>query len=131
VRSFKTVFGILSALLPVAYCAWLFSYFLNMGGSTGNVVGMGLGPTVFGLGAIGLLLCIPLLYRILRAVTGSGRAKPEQGGDADADAPELDSEPGFDADAALARYMAKKESGLVEAPPVEAAIRPAFGRKGL
>lgn len=129
-RSFKTVFGILSALLPVAYCAWLFSYFLNMGGSTENVVGMGLGPTVFGLGAIGLLLCIPLLYRILRAVTGSGRAKPDRAS-AEADAPGLDSEPGFDADAALARYMAKKESGLVEAPPVEAAVRPAFGRKGL
>lgn len=37
---------------------------------------------------------------------------------------------GFDADAALARYLAKKEAGLLEAPggPV-AAQRPVFGRK--
>jgi hypothetical protein len=130
-RSFKTVFGILSALLPVAYCAWLFSYFLNMGGSTENVVGMGLGPTVFGLGAIGLLLCIPLLYRILRAVTGSGRAKADRESGAEAGTAALEAESDFDVDAALARYMAKKESGLVEAPPVEAVIRPSFGRKGL
>ena len=37
--------------------------------------------------------------------------------------------PSFDADAALANYMAKKARGLVEAPPLEAAPRPAFGRK--
>lgn len=36
---------------------------------------------------------------------------------------------GFDADAALARYMAKKASGLLEAPDPAPAARPVFGRK--
>jgi hypothetical protein len=130
-QSWKKIVRIVAALIPVAYCFGLVLYFSNMGGSPEGLAGIGLGPTVLGLGAIGLLLCIPLLYRILRAVTGSGRAKADQESGADAGAAVLESEPGFDADAALARYMAKKESGLVEAPPVEAAIRPAFGRKGL
>ena len=131
-RSMKTVIGILGALVPVVYCGWLLTYFLNVGGTADGVVGIGLGPTVLGLGAIGLLLCIPLLFKIMKAVTGSGR-KAEKGSGAEAQTAASDSEPepSFDADAALARYMAKKASGLVEAPPVEPGVRPAFGRKGI
>jgi len=36
---------------------------------------------------------------------------------------------GFDADAALSRYLAKKSAGLIEAPGPEIAQRPVFGRK--
>lgn len=39
-------------------------------------------------------------------------------------------EPAFDADAALANYLAKKKSGLLEAPGASPAVR-GFGRKGL
>lgn len=45
-----------------------------------------------------------------------------------ASATEPPAEEAFDADAALARYLAKKEAGLIEPPPAE---RPVFGRKGL
>ena len=39
--------------------------------------------------------------------------------------------PGFDPDAALARYMEKKARGLIEAPGPAPAVRQGFGRKGL
>ena len=37
----------------------------------------------------------------------------------------------FDADAALARYLAKKSAGLIEAPGPEVPQRPVFGRKAI
>jgi hypothetical protein len=40
-------------------------------------------------------------------------------------------EPGFDADAALARYLEKKKRGLIEAPGPAVPVRQGFGRKGL
>lgn len=131
-RSAKTVFGIVGALVPLVYCGALFFYFLRVGGSPEGVAGIGLGPTVLGLGAIGVLFCIPLILRIVKAVAGSPRKpEPDISTGARTAAPGSEPESSFDADAALARYMAKKASGLVEAPPVEPGVRPAFGRKGL
>lgn len=38
---------------------------------------------------------------------------------------------GFDADAALARYLEKKAGGLLEAPEPQMPARPVFGRKAV
>lgn len=48
-----------------------------------------------------------------------------------ASAAEVPAQSSFDADAALARYMAKKSAGVLEAPGPEIAPRPVFGRKAV
>lgn len=114
------------SLLPLVYIGWLIFHFTSFDGWSDGLLAGGLGPTVLGLGAIGLLLCAPVLYRLLKfAITPRGPAASKQ-----AEVPE---ESDFDADAALARYMARKAAGQgVEVPPeapAEQAPRPVFGRK--
>ncbi|MCX8474929.1 MAG: hypothetical protein MT490_03935 [Sphingomonas sp.] len=127
-RSVKLAIGIAFALMPLVYCGALFFYFLDTAGSVQDAVGIGLGPTLFGVGAIGVLFCVPVAWKILRALhTPRVRAtNPE------APAPDDSS---FDADAALARYLARKsaeaEGDAVSPRTGPAAPRPGFGRKGI
>ncbi len=127
--SVKSVFGVIGALLPVAYCGGLLYYFTQNNELTGPV-GQGLGPTVLGLGALGLLFCVPVIIKVTKIFSRAGSPAPQAaGGAADAD-----DGSGFDADAALARYMARKAAqaeGQATAPaPFDAAApRPSFGRK--
>lgn len=111
-RTFKLVFGLLAALLPVVYCGGLFWYFSGVGGSMENATSLGLGPTMIGLGGIGVLLCIPVILKLVK-IAGGARAPVKAGGSE----PAAD-EPAFDADAALARYMARKAAGTEVPPPV-------------
>jgi len=123
-RSVKMVFGIVGALVPIAYCGGLVWYFMR-GNTLEGPVGQGLGPTVLGLGAIGLLFCIPLVFKLLKL---AAPPKPEPG------ARVADEEPAssFDADAALARYLARKAAAGGEIPPMPApAPRGGFGRKAV
>jgi hypothetical protein len=130
VRTFKSVVGVMGAVVPVLYCGGLLYYFLDLSGSVHEAWGIGLGPTVLGLGAVGLLFCIPLLMKIVRifarphpSVSGSGPGGSKR-----------DDEGGFDADAAIARYMAERSTEVASAarslhtssgPPK----RPGFGRR--
>src|SRR6516225_9505016 len=66
VQTFKSVFGIARAVVPVLYCGGLVLYFLNTsGGSWENVDSIGMGPTVLGLGVVGFLFCIPPIIKIM------------------------------------------------------------------
>ena len=127
-RSVKLAIGIAFALMPLVYCGALFFYFLDTAGSVQDAVGIGLGPTLLGVGAIGVLFCVPVAWKILRALhTPRVRTtNPET--------PAPDDSP-FDADAALARYLARKsaEAEGAGAPPSagSAPVRPSFGRKGI
>lgn len=126
-RSVKLAIGIVIALAPVVYCGALFFYFLDTGGSAQSSVDMGLGPTLLGLGGIGLLFCLPVAWKILRALhTPRGGATRDE-----ASAP--DDAPAFDADAALARYLARKsaEGAAPSSGDNPAPTRPTFGRKGI
>lgn len=117
-RSFKSVFGIIAALLPLGYCGYLLLYFKDVSGEIGPVQ-TGLGPTMLGLGAVGLIFVIPLLLKLVKLFAGgpSGREVAV-------------AESSFDPDAALARYLARKAAGVVEAPPEEPQPpRGGFGRK--
>jgi hypothetical protein len=124
-RSVKMVVGIVGALLPVAYCGGLFFYFRRFGGWSDGPLATGLGPTMLGLGALGLLFCIPVILKLIKLFAAPRSPVP---GGAD---PEPESS--FDADAALARYLARKaaqgggEPVAVEAP----APRATFGRKAV
>lgn len=127
-RSVKLAFGIVFALVPIIYCGTLFFYFLDTAGSVQDAVGIGLGPTLLGVGAIGVLFCIPVAWKILRALhTPRTRAASP--------ASRAPDEPAFDADAALARYLARKsaeaEGTTQPSSAGPAPTRPAFGRKGI
>jgi hypothetical protein len=122
----KSVVGLIAALLPIGYCGGLIYYFMR-GNDLSGPVGQGLGPTVLGLGAVGLLFCIPLVFKLLKL---AAPPKPEPGARV-----VVDEEPGssFDADAALARYMARKAAAGGEIPVAApmAAPRAGFGRKAV
>jgi|KBSMisStandDraft_5_1062788.scaffolds.fasta_scaffold636664_1 hypothetical protein len=118
-QSLKSAFGLIRVLVPVLYCGGLLYYFFDIGdGSLEGVEAVGLGPTMIGLGAVGLLFCVPLILKIMRLV--SGPRSPGSGPDKPAD----DEGSGFDADAAIARYMAQRS---VEAAPSTPAARPSSG----
>lgn len=130
VPKLKSIFGVAGALLPVLYCGGLLYYFRDLSGSVRQATEIGLGPTVLGLGAVGLLFCIPLILKVMRIFA---RPRPPGSGPS----PD-DDEDGFDADAAIARYMAQRSSevvadggGLPPARPIGGqAGRPGFGRRG-
>jgi len=135
-QNFKSIRGVIGALIPVLYCGGLLYYFLDVAGSVQEAEEIGLGPTVLGLSAVGLLFSIPLILKVLRLFR---RLRPpgSNGGDDDDNG-------GFDADAAIARYLARRsaEEAAVPAPrpapqsggpgkpgPGSGFHRPSFGRK--
>ena len=134
-RNLKPVFGVLGALVPVLYWGGLFYYFLDVSGSVQEAETIGLGPTLLGLGALGLIFCIPLILKIVR-IFGGPRSSGS-GGRGGPDASSHDDDGGFDADAVVARYMARRSAeaafGSPAAPAAHrsggSARRPGFGRK--
>ena len=124
----RGVIGWLLALVPVAYIGFFLWHFMGVGGnSMEGIVGIGLGPTVLGLSIVALLFLIGPLIKLIRVASRANRvpgASVKVGDD-------LPATEGFDADAAFARYMSKRdESPAVaeEAAPAEPR-RPQFGRK--
>jgi len=127
--SLKNAWMLIAALVPVAYCGGMIYYFSGVGGSPlqGDTA-KGLGPTVLGLGALGLLFMVPVIVRLMRL------AAPAAPG---ARAPAGEVEEAFDADAALARYLARKAEGgsdtgsaFAESDDTSSTeARPVFGRK--
>lgn len=133
-RTTKSIFGLIGAAIPVIYCGGLLLYFTGVRNSFGGLVDGALGPTMLGLGAIGLLFLIPLVLRVLRLFGGKGAPGPG-GGRAD----EAPKEEGgdFDPDAAIARYLAKRPPGprgpasaFAAQEGGRAAGQAGFGRKG-
>lgn len=105
----KSVFGLIGLAIPVLYCGGLVIYFSGLEQYTGVPVSNAVGPTMLGLGAIGLLFFIPLVLRIVRLVRGTGA--PEAGGGGRAGEAPKDEGSDFDPDAAIARYLAQRGSG--------------------
>ncbi len=100
------MFGVIRVLLPVLYCGGLIYYFLDQAGSVEEAESFGLSSTLLGLGVVGLLFSILLIVRIVRMFAGP--PSPGSGRHDGPDAPTPDDEGGFDADAAIARYMASR-----------------------
>ena len=134
-RTLKPVFGVIGALVPILYCGSLVYYFFDLSGSVQEAETIGLGPTLLGLGVVGLLFCIPLIMKIVRIFVGP--RSPGSGGRGGPDASTHDAEGGFDADAALTRYMARRSAEAAPGSPAALpahegggpARRPSFGRK--
>jgi hypothetical protein len=134
-RTTKSILGLIGVAIPVLYCGGLLLYFNHVRSSFGGLVDGALGPTMLGLGAIGLLLLIPLVLKVLRLFGGKGTPGAGGGGGADEAPKEEGSD--FDPDAALARYMARRSAGPHDpASPLapheggRPARQVAFGRKG-
>jgi hypothetical protein len=102
-QTLKSVFGVTRALLPVLYFGALAAYFLRVsGGSMEGIQLLGLGPTIIGLVAVGFLFCIPLILKVGKLFNGPPPGSSRSDDD--------DDNSSFDADAAIARYMASKRS---------------------
>jgi hypothetical protein len=132
-KPIKSVVGLIAALVPIAYCGGLVYYFVGVPGRLQSSVGLPsgatdgvatqLGPTVIGLGAFGVLFAFIFILRLMRSATTQPPAKRMA-------KVEIDEGEPFDADAALARYMAKKAAGEIAepAPPPSTPVA-GFGRK--
>ena len=126
----KSVFGVLRALVPVLYCGGLVYYFYSVSGSVEGAQAIGLGPTLIGLGAVGLLFCIPLIIKLVR-IFAAPRSPGSGGG------PDATRDDEGEADAAIARYMARQSAQAAPSAPAARpargggapAGRPGFGRK--
>lgn len=142
----KGAFSFIGMLLPVLYFGGFLYYFSGVGGGTlQGAVDMGLGPTMLGLATLGLLFSIKPLWLILRFTIGLVAGRPAPGTRGGSSGPRDDGgageSSGFDADDAIARYLARREAGdgsaaaaasLVAADPVEPLPpRAAFGRKSV
>jgi len=127
----KSMFGVIGALVAVLYWGGLLYYFFDVAGSVENARQLGLGPTLLAIAAFGLLFLIVLVVRIARM---AGRPpSPGKDGHDGSDASKHDDEGGFDADAAIARYMASRSSDRPAAPVAHGggapATPPSFGRR--
>ena len=127
--SFKSIFGVAGAAVPVLYCGYLLYYFLDVGGSVQGVEDTGLGPTVIGLGVIALLFSIPFLLKMVRLFQGPRTPGPRSNAPADDD----DDDGGAAADAIIARYLARQAAEQAANPsrpaPQSGPTKPSFGRK--
>ena len=128
-QPWKSVFGVFGAVVPVVYCGGLICYFLDTSGSMENAKTVGLGPTLLGLAIVGLLFCIPLLLKLSWLFVQT--RPPRAGGP-----PNNDGDGGFDADAVVARYLARGSAdgsrpatGGAPRTGGGTARRPGFGRK--
>lgn len=109
-------------IVPVFWFGGLAIYLYRVNGAMSGVASQQLMPTVYALGALSLLFSLPVLFKLL-GLTAKPKAKMAQ---ADGDA----ASGGFDADAAISRYLDKKAAGEVNfTVPESAAPRPVFGRK--
>ena len=131
-RTLRSVFGVIGALMPVIYFGYLIYYFLDVSGSMHDAEQNGLGPILIGLGVVAALFGLVALVRTVRIFIRP--REPRSGGD---DGPD-DSGPDdtFDADAVVARHLALRRAEAASgsapspaAPPARDAKRPGFGRR--
>ena len=132
-RTMKSVFGVIGAAVPILYCGVLLYYFLDQsGGSLATAKEIGLGPTVIGLAAVGGLFCLAFIARLIWMFAGSrSQASAARIGSSTTT---HDDDSDFDADAVIARHMARRSadagSGAASAADGSGPARPSFGRKG-
>lgn len=127
----KSILAVIGALVPIAYCGGLLYYFVDGMGGVDNAQMNGLGPTLLGLAIVGLLFFIPLAIKLVRAFVGTPTTTARDGSSAPK---RKDTEEAFDADAVVARYLAKQAADRADghAPAASgqnAAPRATFGRK--
>ena len=133
-RTAKSIVAAFGTFAAIIYFGWLLYYFLDVSGSVQEAKTNGLGPTLVGLGVLGLLFCLLFIWRIGRIFRPRSSGPGVRGGPG---TPTGDGEGGFDADAVVARYLAQRPAGATatgfSAAPSSreggGAAKPAFGRR--
>jgi len=108
-RTTNSTFGLIGSLIPLLFIGGLLLYLNNVSNAFGGLLDSQLKPTMFGLGAIGLLFLILFLWRLRRFAAPP--APPRSGSSGGTDDPLEGERSDFDPDAAIARYMAKRAAG--------------------
>ena len=130
-RTTKSFLGLIPALLPILFCGGLLFHLNQVRTAAYGLLDNVLGPTMIGLGAIGLGFLVIFAMKLRRHLTPPA---PPKTGPEGLEAALEETKSDFDADAALARYMARRASGSVPmSKPFPPADRPppgSFGRKG-
>jgi hypothetical protein len=120
-KTAKSFFGLIAALLPILYIGGLLFYFGRFNNATYGLFDRALSPTMFGLAAVGLIFVLLFALKLWRM--SRPPATPRSGGGLDLEEPKSD----FDPDAALARYMARRNAAPL--PPGDRPPPGSFGRK--
>ena len=130
-RTTRSFLGLIMALLPIVWAGGLFLYLNNVRYAFFGLLDGALGPTLMGLGTILIILVFLFVLKFWRAATPP--ATPKTGGGAGGDSALEEEKSDFDPDAALARYMARRNGEPGAPPPTFGGNRPSqggFGRKG-
>jgi hypothetical protein len=126
----KPIFRAIGAIVPFFYCGGLLIYFIHQGGSVDGAISMGLGPTLLGLAIFDLLFAIPVIVVVF--LFFRGRRSRRSDGHGGPSGPH-DGESAFDADAVVARYLARGPAETATSPPApspRSAPKPiGFGRR--
>jgi hypothetical protein len=131
-RTTKSFFGLVFAALPVLYCGGLLLYLNHVRGAFGGLLDNAMAPTMLGLGGVGLLFLLLFLWRLRRL---AAPPPPPRSGGGGTDDPLAGERSDFDPDAAIARYLARRDGadGRPSSPAPFGGARPTgqgFGRKG-
>jgi hypothetical protein len=122
-KTAKSFIGLVAALLPILYIGGLLFWFSRLNNATYGLFDRALSPTMFGLAAIGLVFVLLFALKLWRM--SRPPVMPRSGGAG----PALEEEKSdFDPDAALARYLARRNAAPV--PPGDRPPPGSFGRKG-
>jgi hypothetical protein len=134
-RTMRTIFGLVAAVVPILYCGGLLLYFNRVRTASAGLLDGALGPTMLGLGGLGLLFLLVFVLRLRRLVAPP--AAPRSGGGGRPDEAPQDERSDFDPDAAIARYLAQRPAGARDAASPHAphegggpVRQAAFGRRG-
>ena len=135
-RTTKSFLGLAFAVLPILFIGGLLLYLNNVRGAFFGLLDGALMPTMFGLAAIGILCIFTFVLKVRKATTPPAPPSDKVGDRVDALVAETKSD--FDADAAFARYMAKRSAGTAVPSSTPSSLgggapaRPSggFGRKG-
>jgi len=123
-------FRAIGAIVPFFYCGGLLIYFIHQGGSVEGAISIGLGPTLLGLAIVDLLFAIPVI--VVLFLFFRGRRSRRSDGHGGPSGPH-DGEDAFDADAVVARYLARGPAQTAASPPAPSpgsAPKPTgFGRR--
>ncbi len=126
-RSGWTWVSLAGAFLPVAYCAALIWYLMDLGGWDHPVLSKELQPTIIGLGLVGLFFSAWFGFKIWRTFSADRTLPPGGGARPALASGDVVNEADPDTDAMIARYLAMRSADETAKQPAADQTMPAKG----